>query len=164
MKSVLFACGLLASMTNSSCADTSSLENKPVNAAPSYQTSTREILTMNDAMPTPSRPAPPKVDPITHKGVRYEQDMQSSHYGGTQLGGYLVAIEPATGERLWMLKVYENPTQADAPFQPGRYFRSMRLLPETDEIEIESEVGGKYIVDLSKRTAVWISGPDSVHK
>ena len=119
---------------------------------------------MSNDMPSPSRPSPPKVNPITHKGVRYEQDMQSSRFGGTQLGGYLVAVDPATGERLWMLKVYEVPTQADAPFQPGRYFRSMRLIPDRDEIEIVSEVGGKYLVNLSKRTSTWISGPDSTHK
>lgn len=119
---------------------------------------------MTNNVPSSSRPAPPKVEPITHKGVRYEQDMQSSRYGGTQLGGYLVAIDPVTGERLWMLKVYEILTQADAPFQSGRYFRSMRLLPEHDEIEIESEGGGKYLVNLSNRSSTWVSGPDSLHK
>lgn len=166
MRSLLFACSLLAFMADSSfSAETSLLANRPNSIyARSELTSTRENLTMNDDMPTPSRPAPPKVEPILHKGVRYEQDMQSSRYGGTQFGGYLVAIEPATCERLWMLKVYEVPTQSDAPFQPGRYFRSMHLQPEMDKIEIENEVGGKYLVDLSNRSAVWISGPDSVHK
>lgn len=123
-----------------------------------------ENMTMTNTMPNSRRPAPPEVEPIEHKGVRYEQDMHSSRYGGTQPGGYLVAIDPETGARLWMLKVYEIPTQADAPFQPGRYFRNMHLLPDSDEIEIESEVGGKYLIDLSKRTSTWLSGPDSVHQ
>jgi hypothetical protein len=125
----------------------------------------KEKLTMtNDDMPAPSRPCPPEVKPITHKGVRYEQDAQSSSHGGTQPGGYLVAINPETGERLWMLKVYEVRHQPDAPFEPGCYFRSMRLLRKTGEIEIVNEVGGKYLVNLTKRTSTWISGPDSNHK
>lgn len=44
-----------------------------------------------------SRPAPPNVEPVMHNGVRYEQDMQSARYGGTQTGGYLVAVDAATG-------------------------------------------------------------------
>lgn len=120
---------------------------------------------MTGNMPTPSRPPPPQVMPIEHEGVRYEQDMQSYHFGGTQPGGYLVAIEPASGKRLWMLKVYEVPLQEAAGVStPGRYFRSMRLVPGRNEIEIESEVGGKYLVDLAARSATWVSGPDSVHK
>lgn len=119
---------------------------------------------MSSQPPRSSRPAPPKVEAITHNGVRYEQDMQSERHGGTQPGGYLVAVDPATGERLWMLKVYEVPVQADAPFQPGRYFRSMRLGAAGDQLEIESEAGGKYAVDLARRSSTWISGPDSVHQ
>jgi len=103
--------------------------------------------------------------PIVHNGVRYEQDMESYRYGGTQPGGYLVAIDPATGDRLWMLKVYEVTVHDAAGVStPGRYFRSMRLVPGRDEIEIESEVGGRYVVDLSQRSAAWISGPDTMHK
>lgn len=120
---------------------------------------------MNDDMPSPSRPSPPVVSPIVHNGVRYEQDMQSYRHGGTQSGGYLVAINQASGERLWMLKVYEIPSQDGAGVStPGRYFKSMRLLPDGAHIEIESEVGGKYVVDIRERTSMWMSGPDSTHK
>jgi len=129
----------------------------------SMPTTLKENSIMNN-IPSPSRPAPPKVEAIMYKGVRYEQDMESSRYGGTQLGGYLVAIDAVTDERLWMVKVYEISTQVDAPFQPGRYFRSMRLLAESDEIEIESEVGGIYLVDLSNQSSRWVSGSDSMHK
>ena len=42
--------------------------------------------------------------------------------------------------------------------------RSMRLGAGGKQLEIESEAGGKYIVDLAARTSTWISGPDSVHQ
>ncbi|GLQ99218.1 hypothetical protein GCM10007863_36380 [Dyella mobilis] len=118
----------------------------------------------NQDMPSPSRPSPPVVEPVVYKGVRYEQDLQSYRHGGTQPGGYLAAVDVKSNERLWMLKVYEVPGQDAAGVStPGRYFRSMRLLQDRGEIEIENEVGGKYVVDLSKRTSTWISGPDSGH-
>jgi hypothetical protein len=124
----------------------------------------KEKPVMTFQPPRSSRPAPPQVEPITNNGVRYEQDMQSSRYGGTQQGGYLVAVDASTGARLWMLKVYEIPDQAGAPLKPARYFRSMRLSGAGDQLEIESEAGGKYVVDLAKQTSTWISGPDSVHQ
>jgi hypothetical protein len=114
--------------------------------------------------PSGSRPAPPQVAPVIHNGVRYEQDMQSARHGGDQPGGYLVAIDAASGARLWMLKVYQVPVQPGAPFQPGRYFRSMRLSDDGAHLEIESEAGGKYRVDLAARTSTWLSGPDSQHQ
>ena len=121
---------------------------------------------MNDNLiPSSSRPAPPQVEPIIYKNVRYEQDMQSYYYGGDQPGGYLVAVDPETNNRLWMLKVYQVPVYEAAGVSTlGRYFRKMTLVSGKDEIEIENEVGGKYLVDLSKQESTWISGPDSIHK
>lgn len=119
---------------------------------------------MPNNVPRPSRPAPPRVLPIEHNGIRYQQDMESFNYGGTQVGGYLVAVQPTTGERLWMLKVYEVPIQDPAIVStPGRYFRTMHLVPGKNALEIENEVGGKYLVDLDAKTSTWISGPDSTH-
>ncbi len=110
--------------------------------------------------PHTSRPPPPLVAPILHRGVRYEQDLQSWRHGGTQPGGYLVAIEPASGERLWMLQVYEVALQeSHGVTTPGRYFRSMALVPGRDELEIENEAGARYRVDLERRSAAWVSGP-----
>lgn len=117
---------------------------------------------MNEDKPSPSRPSPPAVEPIVHRGVRYEQDMQAYRHGGTQSGGYLVAVDQANGERLWVLKIYEVPSQDAAGVStPGRYFKSMRLLPDGRSIEIHSETGDRYTVDLRKRAATWTSGPDS---
>lgn len=115
-----------------------------------------------DDGPTASRPAPPRVLPIEHLGVRYLQDMQAFRHGGTQRGGYLVAVNPATGERLWMLKVYPVTDQSSAGVEsPGIYFRSMNLVTGRAALEIENEVGGKYLVDLQQRSAAWVSGPES---
>ena len=103
--------------------------------------------------------------PVEHNGVRYQQDMQAFRHGGNQRGGYLVAVDPASGERLWMLKVYEVPDHSAAGVEsPGRYFRRMALLDGGAALEIENEVGGIYRVDLGARTSTWVSGPDSKPK
>ncbi|MGN6282258.1 hypothetical protein [Frateuria sp.] len=120
---------------------------------------------MNHDKPSSSRPSPPLVEPIVHDGVRYEQDMHGYRHGGTQSGGYLVAVDQATGDHLWALKVYDVPDQDAAGVStPGRYFKSMRLLPGGGSIEVHSETGGRFAVDLKQRTSTWISGPDSLHK
>lgn len=111
-------------------------------------------------VPNASRPAPPRVPPIEHKGVRYQQDMESARHGGGGLGGYLVAIDAKTGTRLWMLKVYDVADHSAAGVSsPGRYFRSMTLVPGRDELGIEDETGGRYAVDLVNRTVRIVSEP-----
>ena len=113
---------------------------------------------MSDTSPRSSRPPPPHIEPVVHDGVRYEQDMQSWRHGGTQAGGYLAAFDVASGERLWMVKVYEVPShEAFGVSTPGRYFRSLRRVPGRDELAIENEAGGRFIVDL--RTRVVRPGP-----
>ena len=42
---------------------------------------------------------------------------------------------------------------------PGRYFRSMALVPGSDELDIEDEDGGQHRVDLIRRTARRTGGP-----
>jgi len=130
--------------------------------APPNPSTTKE--TAMSQGPGSSRPPPPGGAPVLHDGIRYEEDADSERFGATQSSGYLVAIDAASGKRLWMLKVYEVPTDPDAPFQLERHFRSMRLGAGGNQLEIESEAGGKYVVDLGARTSTWISGPDSVHQ
>lgn len=113
-------------------------------------------------LPTASRPAPPQVAALEYRGIRYEQDMQSHKFGGDQPGGYLVAIKPNTGERLWMLKVYKIENYDDQGLDIiGRYFKSMRLIPEQNAIEIENEAGGRYLVDLEKHTSTLVFEPSA---
>jgi hypothetical protein len=114
---------------------------------------------MNPA-PQASRPAPTAVAPVEHDGVRYQQDLDSYRHGGDQPGGYLVAIDSKTGERMWMLKVYElNSHPAPGLEHPGLYFKTLRLAPGGGALEIENEGGGRYLVDLASRTATKVPAP-----
>jgi hypothetical protein len=119
---------------------------------------------MNINPPTASRPAPPEVAPIDYKCIRYQQDWESFRHGGEDGAGYLVAIDPATNTRLWMLKVYStSPKSPDAPTGGEEvFFGSMPLGPAEDELTIETEFGTRYLVNLKDRTSTLILTPGHV--
>jgi hypothetical protein len=118
---------------------------------------TRNGTTMSNP-PAASRPPAANVEPIVYKGVRYEQDRVDAA-AGDQNGGYLAAVDPTSGQRLWRLQVYSVPDQsAQGVPNMGRYFRSMRLVPGRDELEIENEAGGRYLVDLNGRSVTTMPG------
>jgi outer membrane protein assembly factor BamB len=107
-----------------------------------------------------SRPPAPVVAPVEHNGIRYEQD-QINPARGDRNGGYLIAVDAETGERLWRVQVYQVPDQsAEGISGMGRYFRSLQLVENGIALEIENEAGGRYRVDLTTRTSVQISGPE----
>ena len=109
--------------------------------------------------PSTSRAPAPDVAPVEHAGVRYEQD-RTDERQGDQDGGYLAAIDAKSGARLWRLKVYDVPDNRAAGVSGGGlYFRSMRLGPGGTTIEIENEAGGRYLVDLVRRTSAQVGGP-----
>jgi len=106
-------------------------------------------------LPDASRIPPPDVPPVEYKGIRYAQEMQGLDHGFDQATGYLVAYDGKTNEQLWAVKVYEVDTVPGLePDVQWIYFKSMSLVPGRDELLIENEVGGRYIVDLQKRTSV----------
>jgi hypothetical protein len=64
-----------------------------------------------------SRPPPPRVAPISHAGVRYEQVKNARSLGFEQVTGYLAAIEESSGKRLWAIKVYDIAAELEADVQ-----------------------------------------------
>jgi hypothetical protein len=121
-------------------------------------TITKERREMSDP-PLSSRPPAPEVEPIEHKGVRYVQD-RVDRSRGDQNGGYLAAIDAKSGKRLWRLEVYDvEDDRASGVSDIGLYFRSMRLVPGRDALEIENEAGSRYRVDLVERTSTLVSAP-----
>ena len=113
------------------------------------------------SIPTPpsaSRPSAPEVPPVVVDGVRYEQDLYDDR-AGDQHGGYLAAVDAATGQRLWRVKVYTLATQPSGAPALAFYFRSMRPSPDDKALVIENEAGGVDRVDLATHASVQIGGP-----
>jgi len=110
--------------------------------------------------PSASRPPAPEVPPVDYKGVHYEQDLQSTQHGGSGLGGYLAAYDMATRKLLWTVKVYDvKDYSAEGVGGIGLYFKSMKLVPGRDELAIENEAGGRYVVDLHTRSVAVVYKP-----
>lgn len=131
----------------------------PAETAPADPDHSGRTIVMSQA-PQGSRPPPPRIQPIVHDGIRYEEDMESGRHGGTGRGGYLVARNAATGERLWSIAVYHVPAAApDAPGAASRYFRTMSLVAGGSAIAIEDEAGGRYVVDLASRNVTAETSP-----
>lgn len=109
--------------------------------------------------PVPSRPPAPEVPPIEHDGVRYLQD-RSDERDGDQAGGYLAAVDVATGQQRWRLKVYDVPDhRAIGLHGGGLYFRSMQLSADRSALQIENESGAVFRVDLGDHSVTQLSGP-----
>lgn len=102
-----------------------------------------------------SRPAPPRVEPVVHSGIRYEQVMNALDLGYDQLNGYLAAYDDRSGERLWVLRIYGV---AFDPEMEGDvqevYFSTMELGPAGDRLIIENELQDRFEVHLADRTVV----------
>ena len=99
-----------------------------------------------------SRPPPPRVPPISHGGVRYEQVKNATGLGFDQASGYLAAIDEKSGERLWVVKVYDNQPspELEADVQET-YFKSMELRPDQRVLAITNEAGARFLIDLETR-------------
>jgi hypothetical protein len=153
MASWLTAAGLSISMV--ACASPAMAPDSKLTS----KTQTPEKHTMNQD-PQASRAAPADVPPVEIKGVRYQQDMHSYDHGGDQPGGYLCAVDIQTGQRLWMLKVYEvQDHSASGVDTIGLHFKTMKRVSGHDQLEIENESGSRFLVDVVKRTSTPISKP-----
>jgi hypothetical protein len=103
--------------------------------------------------PDASRPPPPVVAPLEHDGIRYAPDEHASAGAGSGQGAYLAAVDASTGAKLWSALVYEIEEDPFAPIQPGRYFKSLTLLPDATGIDVEDKYGPHYAFDFATRTA-----------
>lgn len=96
-----------------------------------------------------SRTRPPEAEPVIHQGVRYEQLRSAATQGYEPHHGYLVATDEASGQRLWVSKVYavEIDPNRETDVQEV-YFRRMELDPDNQRLLIENERRRRFSVDL----------------
>lgn len=94
-----------------------------------------------------SRPAPPRVEPLVHDGVRYAPDDSPPADPAHPRAGYLAAVDLASGRKLWSLRIWSIAEDPDGPPHPGRYFGRVSLGPGPDELLVEDEFGARFVVD-----------------
>jgi hypothetical protein len=107
--------------------------------------------TIEHAAPAQKRVAPPDVLPVTVGTLRIEALPWGRERGLGQNGGYVAAIDPATGAELWTLKIYDVPYDGVMEEDVQDVFiASMRALGE-GRVEIVDEDGRRYVLDIAAR-------------
>ena len=107
----------------------------------------------SSGLPSASRTAPPRVPPVLHDGVLYEQggrDVPGRHPDAS----YVVARDPESRAVLWAVEVYRIVPIEDLERDVQEvYFRSMRLGEDGARLLVEDERRRQYAVDIAARTA-----------
>lgn len=106
------------------------------------------------AGPLKKREAPAPVAPVVADGIRYEVLAFGKARGLPQNGGYVLALDAATGRELWLSLVYEVPP-ADGEGDKADVFITALTLRGTTLL-VETERGRRYRLDLHSR----LSRPD----
>ena len=98
------------------------------------------------------REGPDPVTPVIIGTVRYEAPHFAGDVGGTQNGGYLAAIDVASGERLWALRIYETVYDAKRERDVQDVFITQLVDLGGGLLQVLDEEDRRYIVDLAQRT------------
>ncbi|MES9899876.1 MAG: hypothetical protein ABW148_12740 [Sedimenticola sp.] len=103
-------------------------------------------------MPQKKRVGPEPVEPVTHQGIRFEAIHWGKSRGLDQNGGYIAAIDTATDEELWLLKVYDVIYDGDMEADKQDLFiERISIDAARNYLIVEHERGGRYRVDLDSR-------------
>jgi hypothetical protein len=108
-------------------------------------------MSPDSRMPQPKRTAPPKVRPVTVGGVRIEALHWGRSRGLGQNGGYIVAVDPASGRELWTLKVYDIAYDPKMEEDVQDLFIA-KLAVAGDKLSVRDEGGRRFLVDLKRKT------------
>ncbi len=89
---------------------------------------------------------------VTAAGVRYEAVPWAKGRGLGQNGGYISAVDAATGKELWTLKVYEviynDEMEED---KQDVFIAKLVLSADGKTLRVENERGGVFEVDLQTK-------------
>jgi hypothetical protein len=101
--------------------------------------------------PAGKRVGPPAVSPVTVGGFRFEVVHWGRERGFAQNGGYLAAVDPATGEEKWTVRVYETVYDPDLEQDVQDIFiRTLRV--RDGRVEVTDERDRRFLVDPATRS------------
>lgn len=104
------------------------------------------------------RAGPDPVAPIVVGGLRFEVPHWGRNVGEQQNGGFLAACDSTTGERLWVVRVYEALYDARREKDVQDVFIvNVALGNSAEELLIEDEEGRRYRLEIPTRTITAIT-------
>ena len=105
---------------------------------------------------------PIMVTPVEHDGVRYEAIHWGKERDLGQNGGFVAAIDPDSGEELWIVRIYEIIYGDKSPQKYDRFITALTLSEDGTALVIEDETGAVHQLTLDTREVTEISGPVEV--
>jgi len=107
-----------------------------------------------------SRAPPPRFEPCTFGGVRYEAAYGVSDAAPLMRSGGVAAIDEASGRTLWTLVLWTTPVEHEhGLFHPPRYLRRTARGEQAGELHAEDEFGVLYVVDLATHAVRVVAPP-----
>lgn len=86
---------------------------------------------------------------VLHHGVRYEAVHWGRGRGIGQNGGYVQAVDPATGSVLWVHRIYTIAYDPDMEQDvQDRFITQLAISKKGDALLVGDERGGRYVLDL----------------
>ncbi|MEN9866879.1 MAG: hypothetical protein RL748_2469 [Pseudomonadota bacterium] len=104
--------------------------------------------------------APPKVSPLEHNGLRFQQDRHTRFDDREFAATYLSAIDIETDKVSWIIKICDclryPPSMEVLPVD----FKSLTFGPNDNQLTIETTTTARYVVDLQGQTVTLVYDPD----
>jgi len=120
-----------------------------INAAVPAQVATSQVAA-EDAHIHKKRAGPEAVSPIVIGAVQYEAVNWGKAQGLPQNGGYVRAVDVATGRALWLLRVYE--VHYDSSMEGDKQDEFIASLAADEEgkiLTVVTDRGARYQVDIA---------------
>jgi hypothetical protein len=111
------------------------------------------LLALAASLPAAAkRLAPEPVAPVSFDGRRYEAIHFGKARGLEQNGGYVAAIDEASGRELWVQRIYriryDRGIEAD---KQDVFITGLTRAPGAHTLSIENERGARYRLDVRTR-------------
>jgi len=98
------------------------------------------------------RSEPPRPDPVIADGVRYEAPPFMRAQGFVHNGGYVQAIDTATGERRWVVDVLGPPARdGKEDDKTDVFIATIALSAGGNALLVTDERGRRFSLDLASR-------------
>lgn len=112
------------------------------------------ILSVPALAQSKKRSAPKPVAPVVLDGVRYEPQPWATVDGVRQSGGFVSAVDAASGRERWVAKIYD--VARDDSIEDDKqdvFITLLRPAPGRRELIIENERGARFRLDVSTHRA-----------
>ncbi len=154
LPALLAALGLCAFSAQPALAATTSASPSALLSTPTNDAATGMQLAQNTGLPPGARgkrAGPAEVAPVVIGNIRYGVLHFGKAEGLDQNGGYIVAQDKHSGERLWTLKVYDNHLDPQLEGDVQDVFITS-LKRHGQALDVVDEKGRHYRVDVRKRS------------